>query len=84
MAKRQFSDRVLARAAANKPKPTGFFHNLPADLQSELLELRKAVQAGIPGVTGKALARSIVADCLENGIPICGVEGVREWLSRKD
>ncbi|MBU6222281.1 MAG: hypothetical protein KGR24_05955 [Planctomycetes bacterium] len=84
MAKQRFSDRVLERAAADRPRATGFLSRLPPDVQAELLELRRALHAGIPGVTGKSLARSIVADCQENGLPICGVEGVRDWLAKRE
>lgn len=83
MAKQKFSDRVLARAAADKPKPSGFFFTLPPDIQAELLEIRRAYQSGSTGLSQQAIARSIIADCQENGIPICGMQGLRNWLSRK-
>lgn len=83
MAKRTFADRVLARAAADRPKPQGFFSNLPPEIQSELLDIRRAYQSGATGLSQQAIARSIIADCQENGIPICGMQGLRNWLSRK-
>jgi hypothetical protein len=83
MAKQKFSDRVLARAAADKPKPPGFFSNLTPEIQAELLEIRRAYQSGATGLSQQAIARSIIADCQENGIPICGMQGLRNWLSRK-
>lgn len=83
MAKAKFADRVLARAAADRPKPQGFFNNLPPDIQAELLEIRRAYHSGSTGLSQQAIVRSIIADCQENGIKVCGTQGLRNWLSRK-
>jgi hypothetical protein len=79
-----FLDRVVARAKEMRPKPQGFFHRLPADVQTELLELRRRLRAGeFPG-GALPLARSIVEECRQDGIPICGNQGVRMWLAKPD
>lgn len=79
-----FAERVAARAQEMRPKPQGFFCRLPAEIQADLLELRRRLRVGeFPGgVT--ALARSIVEECQRDGIPICGPQGVRTWLAKPD
>jgi len=78
------SERVVARAHNLRPKPQGFFHRLPADVQAELLELRRRLRAGeFPG-GATFLARGIVEECRQDGIAICGIQGVRMWLARPD
>jgi hypothetical protein len=67
-----------------QPKPQGFFYRLPAEIQAELLELRRRLHAGdVPG-GAYPLARSIVEECRADGLDICGPQGVRTWLARRD
>lgn len=82
--KATFADRVAARVVQSRPRMQGFFYRLPADVQAEILDLRRRFREGEFAAGATALARSIVDECRQDGIPICGIQGVRVWLAKPD
>jgi len=77
-------DRIAADVQSHTRRPTGFWGRLTPEQQAELLEVRRLFQSGALRVTGNTLAKTLKARCDEEGIPVCGHDGLREWLARKD
>jgi hypothetical protein len=53
-------------------------------VQSELDTLRQEWRDGSTGLQKRAVARAIVAEMRERGLPVCGVQGVEHWLDQGD
>jgi hypothetical protein len=78
------ADRVAAKVAQRKPVTTSFFSRLPADAQEELLEVRRRWQAGeIPG-SAAGLADVLIEEAAASGWQLCGRQGMRLWLAKKN
>ena len=77
-------DRIRQAAAAQKPGPKGFEAKLPTDVREQLLEIRRQHQAGELQVSALWLADQIVAMAAADGFTVCGRQGVRSWLAKRD
>jgi hypothetical protein len=66
--------------ACVRRKPPNFLERLPAEQRAEIEEIKRAWLAGEIHASALSLAVSLVGNCRERGIPICGVQGVRAWL----
>lgn len=75
-------ERLKERAASRKPKPLGWFGRLPGDYQKEFSEARDAWRAGQISASCSQMARDIIDECSAAGIAVCGLQGVRNWLSK--
>jgi hypothetical protein len=67
-----------------RPRAVRWIDRLPPDARDELLAIRREWHEGVIQASGRGLAASIVANCRERGLDICGFDGVREWLARQD
>jgi hypothetical protein len=79
-----FADRVADRVASIKPGPRSFFHRLAPEAQAELLEVRRRFQAGELATSASALADVLIEEAAASGLELCGPQGLRIWLSRRD
>ena len=77
-------DRINAAAAGIKSAPRGFESRLPPAVREQLLEIRRQWQCGDLQVSACWLADQIVAMGAADGFPVCGRQGLRSWLARKD
>lgn len=84
MAKTKLADRIAADLASLSLRSQGFWGRLTEEQRGELLEVRRLFQTGQLHISANALARTLVARCREEGIQVCGRDGMREWLARKD
>jgi hypothetical protein len=79
------ADRVLARSREAGKKPKGFMARLDAKQAADLLDIRRRFQAGeYAGQSVTGLARAIVEECQQDGIPVCGIQGMSVWLKERD
>lgn len=76
--------RINAAAADIKSAPRGFESRLPPAVREQLLEIRRQWQSGDLQVSACWLADQIVAMAAADGFPVCGRQGLRSWLARKD
>ena len=79
-----FADRVAERVASIKPGPRNFFDRLPPEAQAELVEVRRRFHAGEIQSSASALADVLIEEAAASGYELCGPQGLRVWLSRKD
>ena len=77
-------DRINAAAAGIKSAPRGFESRLPPADREQLLEIRRPWQSGDLQVSACWLADQIVAMAAADGFSVCGRQGLRSWLARKD
>ena len=77
-------EAIVATASAPTRQPSRWIDRVPDDVREELLAIRREWQAGMIQASGRGLAASIVTNCRERGITICGFDGVREWLAKQD
>ena len=77
-------DRIKTAAANARPPRRGFEHRLPADVLEQLRELRRQYQSGELNVSAVWLADQIVAMAAADGFPVCGPQGLRTWLARRE
>lgn len=78
------ADRVAARVVQRKPGTTSFFARLPAEAQAELLEVRRRLQAGEIHSSASAVAAVLIEEAKACGWELCGTQGLRVWLARRD
>lgn len=78
------ADRVAGRIAAIRPGPKNFFDRLSPEAQAELLEVRRRFHAGEIQSSASALADVLIEEAAASGYELCGPQGMRVWLSRKD
>ena len=78
------SDRVAARAAARTPGPRNFFDRLPGDAREELLEVRRRFHAGEIAASASLLADLLIEEAAASGLELCGPQGLRVWLAKRD
>lgn len=77
-------DALDQRMAAER-RLVGFFARLSDEQREELLEVRRRFQAGhYIGRSASAMARALKAECDLRGIAVCGVQGLRVWLSQQE
>jgi len=77
-------DDVIRRLKIGKPGPANWFSVLPADTQEQLESIRARYEGGELIVRKRTLARAIIERCRERGIPTAGVQGVEDWLCRRN
>jgi hypothetical protein len=77
------ADRVAERARAKPVRQVGFFSRLSPEHQAELLEVRRRFQSGGLG-SASALADLLIEEAAADGIELCGPQGLRVWLARRD
>jgi hypothetical protein len=75
---------VATASTTPRRQPARWIDRLPPDAREELLAIRREWHGGVIQASGRGLAASIVANCRERGLDICGFDGVREWLTRQD
>ena len=81
------SSSLLEAVAANacmKRKPPNWLERLSEEQRAEVEEIKRAWVSGELHASCLSLARSLVANCRDRGIPTCGVDGVRAWLAKQD
>ena len=78
------AERVAQRVAAMPSRPRNFFDKLPPEAQAELLEVRRRFHAGELQASASALADLLIEEAAANGWDVCGPQGMRVWLSRRD
>lgn len=76
-------DRIAADVQSQTRKSTGFWGRLTPEQQAELLEVRRLFQSGALRTSASTLSKTLKARCDEEGIPVCGPDGLREWLAIK-
>jgi len=67
---------------AVKSSRTGWWERMPAEAQTELLEVRAQFQAGSLKAPPHQMCRFIVAACQERGWPAPGHHAVLTWLRK--
>jgi len=77
-------DRINAAAASIKSAPRGFESRLPPAVREQLIEIRRQWQSGELQVSACWLADQIVAMAAADGFPVCGRQGLRQWLAKRD
>lgn len=77
-------DRIKASASDRKEPPRGFEGRLPPDVREQLLEIRRQYQSGELNVSALWLADQLVAMAAADGFTVCGRQGMRTWLARRD
>ena len=77
-------DRIKTAAAGRRDPPRGFEGRLPPDVREQLVEIRRQYQAGELNVSALWLADQIVAMAAADGFTVCGRQGMRTWLARRD
>lgn len=77
-------ERVSGRVAAIRPGPRNFFDRLPPEAQAEFLEVRRRFQAGELATSACALADVLIEEATSAGLEVCGPQGLRVWLARRD
>lgn len=77
-------DRVSARVSETRPGPRGFLSRVSPEARDELLEVRRRFQAGELGASASALADLLIEEAKADGIELCGPQGLRVWLARRD
>lgn len=77
-------DRVRTAASQRSEPPRGFASRLPAEVLEQLHETRRQFQSGELNVSALWLADQLVAMLHADGHPVCGRQGMRQWLARKD
>lgn len=80
----RLADRVAEKVAARKPGTTSFFLRLPPEAREELLEVRRRFQAGEIHSSASALADVLIEEAKASGWELCGRQGMRTWLARRD
>jgi len=83
-ARQSLVDRVAERIAATPSRPRNFFDKLPPEAQAELLEVRRRFQAGELQASASSLAELLIEEAATSGWEVCGPQGMRVWLSRRD
>jgi hypothetical protein len=78
------ADRLADRVASIKHGPRSFFDRLQPEAQAELLEVRRRWQAGELPASASALADLLIEEAEAAGYELCGPQGLRAWLSRRD
>ena len=74
---------IEAIAACCGPRPqNNWLARLSPDDRKEIEGIKAAWRAGELDASARRLAEVLVAACREHGIPICGPDGVRLWLSK--
>jgi hypothetical protein len=71
---------VIRRASNNRPGFVPWYRRMPDEVQRELDTLRQEWRDGSTGLQKRAMARAIVAELRDRGLPVCGVQGVEHWL----
>jgi len=79
-----FADRVADRVSRLAPGPRSFFDRLPDTAQAELLEVRRRFHAGEIVASASALADVLIEEAKASGYELCGPQGLRVWLARRD
>ncbi len=74
-------DAILSTASRQAAR---WIDRLPEADREDLLSIRRDWQAGVIHASCRGLAASIIANCKERGIELCGLSGVREWLAKQD
>jgi hypothetical protein len=78
------ADRVADRVASIRHGPRSFFDRLGPEAQAELLEVRRRWQAGELPASASALADLLIEEATASGYEVCGNQGMRAWLARRD
>jgi hypothetical protein len=80
VAKRQtLLDEIISSLPAGQ-RSESWFSRLPADVQSEVREIRQQLHAGAIVISKRVLARGIVAALTAKGYRMPGYKQVAEWL----
>lgn len=79
----KLADAILARASNTRHGSLPWFKKLPPDLLAELEQIRVDWESGKTGLQKRAMARAIIAEMQERGLPVCGIQGVEGWLDRE-
>jgi len=80
---KRLQDVVVSRAKEKQKVGQNFFSRLAPEAQEELLAIRKRFQRGELG-SASSLADIIVQAAAEQGWRVCGPQGMRVWLARRD
>lgn len=72
----------MLQTVAVRRKPKNWLERLSPEQRAEIEGIKAAWRAGELQSSGLSLANSLVAACRERGYAICGVDGVRAWLSK--
>lgn len=73
------------KAAGDGKTPYGVFKRHTPEQRAELEKVRDEFQRGeYGGLNVTEVVRIVREMCLATGIPICGEQGVRDWLYRRD
>ncbi len=78
------ADRLADRVSALKHGPRSFFDRLSPEAQAELLEVRRRWQCGELPASASALADLLIEEAAASGYDLCGPQGLRVWLARRD
>ena len=78
------ADRLADRVASIKHGPRSFFDRLQPEAKAELLEVRRRWQAGELPASASALADLLIEEAAAAGYELCGPQGLRVWLARRD
>lgn len=77
--------RARLKAAGDGKTPYGVFKRHTPEQRAELEKVRDEFQRGeYGGLNVTEVVRIVREMCLATGIPICGEQGVRDWLYRRD
>lgn len=77
-------ESVTSKVANRRTGPKNFFDRLPPEYQQELLEIRRQFQSGELAASACFVADAIIESASEQGIAVCGQQGMRAWLARND
>ena len=78
------TEKVLEKVAASPPRHKSWFDRLDDGYKAELLELRRAWQAGEIKSSAVRLADHISTTMREAGVSTIGMQGVVNWLKTRD
>lgn len=77
-------DQVLAKVKATPPRHKTWFERLDVSHRDECLEIKKAWLAGDIKSSTVKLAEHISSTLREAGISTVGIQGVAQWLRKRD
>jgi len=78
------ADRLADRVASLRPGPKSFFDRLAPEAQAEMIEVRRRWQSGELPTSASALADLLIEEAAASGYDLCGPQGLRVWLARRD
>jgi hypothetical protein len=78
------TDSIMARAQNSRHGFRAWHETLPPKTREELEALRAKWRAGETGLKKRSMARAIVAELQARQLRVSGVQGVEDWLDKKD